>query len=78
MVKSSAQPRESSKRRNFYIGKKQKNIQSRALKIVEYYKEHKPYTFGQALCLCMEEVKVTIVSVSGKVVSEKKTVLRSK
>lgn len=66
MVKSSAQPRESSKRRNFYIGKKQKNIQSRALKIVEYYKEHKPYTFGQALCLCMEEVKVTIANLSAR------------
>ena len=66
MAKRSAQPRESSKRRNFYIGIKQKNIQSRALKIVEHYEEHKPYTFGQALSLCMEQVKVTVANLSAR------------
>lgn len=64
MVKSSSQPRELSKRRNFNIETKQKNIQSRALGIVEYYNEHKPYTFGQALCLCMEHTKVTVANLS--------------
>ena len=66
MVKSSAQPRESSKRRNFCILTKKKTVQSRALEIVEYYKEHKPYTFGQALCMCMEEVKVTVANLADK------------
>lgn len=64
MVKGSAPPRESSKRRNFYILTKQKKVQSRALEIVEYYKEHKAYTFGQALCMCMEKVKVTVAKLS--------------
>jgi DNA-binding Xre family transcriptional regulator len=66
VVKGSAPPRESSQRRNFYIGKKQKNIQSCALEIVEYYKDHKPYTFGQALCRCMEEVEITVANLSAR------------
>lgn len=66
MVKSSAQPRESSKRRNFYIITKKKTVQSRALEIVEYYKEHKPYTFGQALCMCMKQAKVTVANLSAR------------
>lgn len=66
MVKSSAQFRESSKRKNFYIITKQNKVQSRALEIVEYYKEHKPYTFGQALCMCMEQVKITVANLSAR------------
>lgn len=66
MDKGSAPPRESSQRRNFYIVTKQKNIQSCALEIVEYYKGHKPYTFGQALCTCMEEVKITVANLSAR------------
>ncbi len=66
MVKSSAQPRESSKKIDFCILTKQKKVQFRALEIVEYYKENKPYTFGQALCMCMEEVKVTVANLADK------------
>ena len=64
MVKSSSQPRESSKKIDFCILTKQKKVQFCALEIVEYYKENKPYTFGQALCMCMEKVKVTIANLS--------------
>lgn len=64
MAKGSAQPRESNQRRNFCILTKQKSVQSRALEIVEHYKEHKLYTFGQAFCMCMEQTKVTIATLS--------------
>ena len=64
MGKGLTQPRESSQRIEFCILTKEKKVQSRALGIVEYYKEHKPYTFGQALCMCMKKGKVTVASLS--------------
>lgn len=64
MGKGLTQPRESSQRIEFCILTKEKKVQSRALGIVEYYKEHKPYTFGQALCMCMEKGKVTVANLS--------------
>ena len=66
MAKGSAQPRESNQGRNFCILTKQKSVQSRALEIVEHYKEHKPYTFGQAFCMCMEQVKITVAELSAR------------
>lgn len=53
-------PRESSRKVEFRIATKDKKVQSRALGIVEHYKKNNGYTFGQALCRCMSETKVTI------------------
>lgn len=64
MIKGLAQPRAESQIKEFCIFTKDKKIQSRALEIVEYYREHIPYTFGQALCKCMEHTKVTVVTLS--------------
>lgn len=64
MVKGLAQPRAESQEKDFCIFTKDKKIQSRALEIVEYYKQHMPYTFGQALCRCMEQTKVTIATLA--------------
>ena len=66
MVKGLAQPRAESQRIEFCVLTKDKKIQSRALEIVEYYKQHIPYTFGQALCKCMEQTKITIATVSAR------------
>ena len=51
---------------NFAVHTKQASVESRALEIVEYYKEHKPYTFGQALCQCMRITKVTVETLSAR------------
>ena len=64
MVKGLAQPRAESQRIEFCIFTKDKKIQSRALGIVEYYREHIPYTFGQALCKCMEQTSISIATLS--------------
>ena len=47
-----------------FILTKDKKIQSRALEIVEYYKQHITYTFGQALCKCMEQTNISIAMLS--------------
>ena len=64
MAKGLAQPRAESQEKEFCIFTKDQKIQSRALEIVEHYKKHTPYTFGQALCKCMEHAKVTIAALS--------------
>ena len=64
MGKGLAQPRAESQRVEFCIFTKDKKIQSRALGIVEYYREHIPYTFGQALCKCMERTNISIATLS--------------
>lgn len=64
MNKGLAQPRAGSQGKDFCVFTKDKKIQSRALEIVEYYRQYKPYTLGQALCKCMEQTKVTIATLS--------------
>lgn len=64
MGKGLAQPRAESQRIEFCIFTKDKKIQSRALGIVEYYRQHIPYTFGQALCKCMEQTNISIATLS--------------
>ena len=64
LVKGVSQPRETSQRIEFCILTKEKKAQSRALGIVAYYQEHIPYTFGEALRMCMEKVKITVADLS--------------
>ena len=66
MGKGLAQPRAESQGKEFCIFTKDKKIQSRALEIVEYYRQHIPYTFGQALCRCMEQTNISIATLSAK------------
>ena len=57
---------------NFAVHTKQASVESRALEIVKQYKEHKPCTFGQALCQCMRITKVTVETLSARTgISEK-------
>ena len=53
-------------RTGFYVQTKDKEIQSHALEIVERYRQGCTYTFGQALCQCMEETKTTIATLSAR------------
>ena len=76
MTKGLAQPRAESQTKEFCIFTKDKKIQSRALEIVEYYKEHIPYTFGQALCKCMEHTKVTIATLSERTGISERQIIR--
>lgn len=64
MIKGLVQPRAESQKIDFCILTKNKKIQSRALEIVEYYKKHIPYTFGEALCKCMEQTSISIATLS--------------
>ena len=64
MIKGLVQPRAESQEIDFCILTKDKKIQSRALEIVEYYKQHRSYTFGQALCKCMEQTNISIAMLS--------------
>ena len=66
MNKGLAQPRAGSQGKDFCVFTKDKKIQSRALEIVEYYREHITYTFGQALCKCMEQTHITVAPLSAK------------
>lgn len=66
MIKGLVQPRAESQKIDFCILTKDKKIQSRALEIVEYYKQHITYTFGQALSKCMEQTHMTIATLSAK------------
>ena len=66
MIKGLVQPRAESQKIDFCILTKDKKIQSRALEIVEYYKQHITYTFGQALSRCMEQTHITIATLSAK------------
>ena len=70
------QPRAESREREFCIFTKDKKIQSRALEIVEYYKQHTPYTFGQALCRCMEQTRVTIAALSERTGISERQIIR--
>jgi hypothetical protein len=66
LTKGLAQPRAESQTKEFCIFTKDKKIQSRALEIVEYYKQHIPYTFGQALSKCMEQTDITVATLAWK------------
>ena len=66
LIKGLVQPRAESQKIDFCIFTKDKKIQSRALEIVEYYKEHIPYTFGQALSKCMAQTHITVAMLSAK------------
>ena len=58
------QPRATSQKIEFSVGTKEIDFRSRAFGIVEYYKEHTPYTFGEALCKCMESGQITVMTLS--------------
>ena len=53
-------------RQEFFVHTRNKKIKSRALGILNYYRENEPYTFGQALCACMEKTKTTVAILADK------------
>lgn len=66
MNKGLVLPRESSQKIFLRVGTKEKKVQSRALGIVEYYKRHTPYTFGQALKICMDQTHISVAELSAR------------
>ena len=64
MGKGLLQPRATSQKIEFSVVTKEIDFRSRAFGIVEYYKEHTPYTFGEALCKCMESGHITVMTLS--------------